>query len=199
MRQLDKATRLRSSCNLFTSAFGLRYIGETIRVRSGNATRHWAMGPSPAGGVPPLAPAWRITYIYQQFARPSVSPTHLAPLGLGKATWKNPACCDVRPAFHQLARPPPARSLGTLTLVTRYLHIPTIKPININQTRYTMSRKLTLVVSLHLALSAAAPNPNDGQKRAPSPTLLERGPPYPTGPGYDAVPLSSIVPLSPGK
>ena len=62
-----------------------------------------------------------------------------------------------------------------------------------------MSQKLALVLSLHLALSAVAHNPNNEQKRAPSPTLLERGPPYPTGSGYDAVPLSSIVPLSPGK
>ena len=62
-----------------------------------------------------------------------------------------------------------------------------------------MPRELALVLSLHLALSAAALNLNNGQKRAPSPTLLERGPPYPTGTGYDALPLSSIVPLSPGK
>ena len=55
-----------------------------------------------------------------------------------------------------------------------------------------MSQKLALVLSL--ALSAAAQ-----KKRAPSPTLFERGPPYPTGPGYDVVPLASIVPLSPGE
>jgi peptidoglycan/xylan/chitin deacetylase (PgdA/CDA1 family) len=64
-----------------------------------------------------------------------------------------------------------------------------------------MSQKLALALSLalnlQLALSAAAHNPNNGQKRAPSPTLVERGPPYPTGSGYDPVPLSSIVPLSP--
>ncbi len=58
---------------------------------------------------------------------------------------------------------------------------------------------LALVLTLHLALSAAAHNPDNGQKRAPAPpTLVERGPPYPTGSGYDVVPLESIISLSPG-
>ena len=62
-----------------------------------------------------------------------------------------------------------------------------------------MSQKLAFVLSL--ALSAAAHELHDahGLKRTPSPTILARGPPYPTGPGYDVVPLASIVPLSPGQ
>ena len=59
-----------------------------------------------------------------------------------------------------------------------------------------MTNKLALVFSL--ALSAAAHEINR-PKRAPSPTIVERAFPYPTGPGYDVVPLSSIVPLSPGE
>ena len=59
-----------------------------------------------------------------------------------------------------------------------------------------MSQKLALVLSL--ALSAAAHDVHKVQ-RAPSPTIQARGPPYPTGPGYDVVPLASIVPLSPGQ
>ena len=63
-----------------------------------------------------------------------------------------------------------------------------------------MSQKLAVVLSLALSAAAVAHNPNK-QKRAPSPTLelVERGPPYPTGSGYDVVPLASIVPLSPGE
>jgi peptidoglycan/xylan/chitin deacetylase (PgdA/CDA1 family) len=64
-----------------------------------------------------------------------------------------------------------------------------------------MSQKLSISLSLSLALFAAAAAahniPPHQHKRAPSPTLFERGPPYPSGTGYDVVPLSSIVTLSP--
>jgi hypothetical protein len=62
----------------------------------------------------------------------------------------------------------------------------------------TVATVAPVALVLSLALSAAAHN-LDRQKRTPTPTLLKRGPPYPTGTGYDVVPLASIVPLSPGE
>ena len=114
-------------------------------------------------------------------------------------------CSILIPSNPRPAPPPRVRAhIYSLYLLTRththtYVYRHTYSTVA-HTTLIAMSQKLALALSfalnLQLALSAAAHNPNNGQKRAP--TLVERGPPYPTGSGYDAVPLSSIVPLSPG-
>ena len=60
-----------------------------------------------------------------------------------------------------------------------------------------MFQKFALVLSL--ALSAHVHGYHSHARRAPSPTMEARGDPYPTGAGYDVVPLDQIVPLSPGQ
>lgn len=76
-----------------------------------------------------------------------------------------------------------------------------------------MSLKLAFILSLALSAVAnyqppktkGAPIPADEHhyyptkaRRAASPTIPPGGFPYPSGPAYDPVPLSEIVPLSAG-